>query len=62
MFLFTTSRIIWTSRVGLLIGLLDVNPGPVAATQPQDVSIEAHTERGCHGPAAATPTSASSTS
>jgi hypothetical protein len=34
-----------------LVGLV-VIAGPVAATQPQDVSIKAHTERGCPGPSA----------
>jgi len=50
MFSLTTSRIPWTGRVGLLIGLLAAIAGPAAATQPQDVSIEAHTERDCPGP------------
>lgn len=51
MFRLTTSRITWTGRVGLLIGLVAASAGPVAATQPQDVLIEAHTERGCPTPA-----------
>jgi len=51
MFPLATSRITWTRRVGLLVGLLAAIVGPVAATQPQDVSIEAHTERDCPAPA-----------
>ena len=53
MFTLTTSRITWTnliSIVGLLVGLLAASTGPVAATQPEDVSIDAHTERDCPGP------------
>src|SRR2546428_2259072 len=52
MFALTTSRITWTSIVGLLVGLLAASTGPVAATQPEDVSIDAHTERDCPGPTA----------
>src|SRR5260370_423594 len=51
MFPLATSRITWAGRVGLLVGLLAAVAGPVAATEPQDVSIEAHTERGCPAPA-----------
>ena len=51
MFPLTTSRITRAGRVGLLVGLLAAVAGPLAATQPQDVSIEAHTERGCPAPA-----------
>lgn len=51
MFPLTTSRITWTGRIGLLVGLLAAIAGPVAATEPQGVSIEAHTERDCPGPA-----------
>jgi hypothetical protein len=51
MFRLTTSLITWTGRVGLLVGLFAASADPVAATQPQDVLIEAHTERGCPLPA-----------
>jgi hypothetical protein len=43
----TTSFFTWAGRIALLVGLLAVSAGPVAATQPQDVTIEAHTEPGC---------------
>jgi len=52
MFALTTSRITWTAMIGLLVGLLATSTGPVAAIQPEDVSIDAHTERDCPGPAA----------
>jgi hypothetical protein len=46
-----TSRITRTGKAGFLVGILAAIAGPVAAAQPQDVSIVAHTERGCPTPA-----------
>lgn len=47
----TSSGIVWRHGIGALLGLLAAMPGPAAATQPQGVTIEAHTERNCPGPA-----------
>jgi len=51
MFAVTKSRIIGICRFGALLGLFAAIAGPVAATPPQNVLIEAHTERDCPGPA-----------
>lgn len=45
------SRIYRTGKAGFLVGILAAIAGPVAAAQPQPVSIVAHTERGCPTPA-----------
>jgi len=45
------SRITQIGRHVLMAGLVTVIAAPVAAAQPQDVVIQAHTELGCPGPA-----------
>ena len=47
----TESRVILISKIGLLVGLLAALAGPVDAAKPQEVTIEAYTERGCPTPA-----------
>ena len=44
------SRGVWAGSVGVLLALLLASAGPAAAAQPEDVTIEAHTERGCPEP------------
>lgn len=47
MFRLSASFFTWAGGIALLVGLLAASAEPVVATQPQDVTIEAHTERGC---------------
>lgn len=47
----TASRSTLIGKIGLLVGLLAAIAGPVAAARPQEVMIEAYTERGCPTPA-----------